>query len=74
MSGYTVTHVTIEETPPPWLQRQGEIVAVIRDISPRREEEPAEDELVRLEDEAEVKVVAPRRGRRPKANEAAETK
>jgi len=74
MSGYTVTHVTIEETPPPWFQRQGEIVAVIRDISPRREEEPAEDELVRLEDEAEVKVVAPRRGRRPKANEAAETK
>lgn len=70
---YPVTHVTVKDNPPPQQQRM--VIGVYRDISPRREDD-VEDDLVRLEEgeETETKVVAPRRGRRPKANEAAETK
>jgi hypothetical protein len=65
-----MTHFVVNETPFPF----GSAVPVGRMFNPRSEEES--EKLVRaVEDEAETKVVKPRRGRRPaKATEEAETK
>lgn len=78
-----VTHITVRNTPPPGSDKV--VVGRIYPISPQPEPmfktfipeyapnaEDLDDELA--EDDAEVKVVRGRRGRRPKANEAAETK
>ena len=73
MSAYPVTHVRVLDTPPPLPEKV--VIGVYRDISPRREEEP--EDLVRLEEDespVEAKVINPRRPRRPKPAEVAETK
>lgn len=75
MTAYPVTRVTVKETPPPWAS-QKQVLGIIRDISPRREEPEDGLERIQNEDEPEVeaKVINPRRPRRPKPSEVAETK
>lgn len=71
------THVTVRDCPPP--QREAEVVATLFAIIPEAEPETqfsrVNIEPEDIEDEAETKVVKPRRGRRPAAaTEVAETK
>lgn len=71
----THTHVTVRDVPP---ANQTITIGRMYVTSPSPDPEPVFSSIVRAvddeEDGAEVKVVAPRRGRRPRANEAAETK
>ena len=80
---YPITHVTVRDTLPPHpvmtighiypIQQQQE--TVFSTIERAVDEE--EEEIERWEDDGgdtETKVIKPRRGRRPKAAETAETK
>lgn len=84
---YPITHVVVKNTRPPNhvatighlypIQQQRDPETVFRTVVPDEDEEDIErweDDGGAEEDETEVKVVKPRRGRRPKATVVAETK
>lgn len=67
---YPITHVVVQNTPPP---NHTVVIGHLYSI-PQHTEEVFRTVSVEEDDEVEAKVVSARRGRRPKANEAAETK
>lgn len=77
---YPITHVVVQNTPPPnHVVTIGHLYSIPADPETvfSTVTRAVEEDVERWEDdggEAETKVLRPRRGRRPKANEAAETK